>query len=128
LIEIQPSPRSLKRALLVCLRCIDLDANKRPKMGQIVHMLEADDFPFRSVSLAFQPYHITQRINYVLLHSFDFWNSIPHPSLSDLLNAIIFADLGPLKIEGKVNFTFVPWNTSLCSLDKVYAMFTYASC
>lgn len=50
LIEVQPAPRALKRALLVCLRCIDLDANKRPKMGQIVHMLEADDFPFRSVS------------------------------------------------------------------------------
>lgn len=50
LIDIQPYPRSLKRALLVCLRCIDLDVNKRPKMGQIVHMLEADDFPFRSVS------------------------------------------------------------------------------
>ncbi|KAK4258652.1 hypothetical protein QN277_005078 [Acacia crassicarpa] len=48
LIEVQPSPRSLKRALLVCLRCIDLDISKRPKMGQIVHMLEADDFPFRS--------------------------------------------------------------------------------
>ncbi|RDY08819.1 putative receptor-like serine/threonine-protein kinase, partial [Mucuna pruriens] len=48
LIETQPSPRSLKRALLVCLRCIDLDVGKRPKMGQIVHMLEADDFPFRS--------------------------------------------------------------------------------
>ncbi|KAG5065025.1 hypothetical protein JHK86_008756 [Glycine max] len=48
LIDIQPSPRSLKRALLVCLRCIDLDVSKRPKMGQIVHMLEADDFPFRS--------------------------------------------------------------------------------
>ncbi|KAK7257944.1 hypothetical protein RIF29_32283 [Crotalaria pallida] len=48
LIEVQPSPRSLKRALLVCLRCIDLDVIKRPKMGQIVHMLEADDFPFRS--------------------------------------------------------------------------------
>ncbi|OIV96269.1 hypothetical protein TanjilG_05109 [Lupinus angustifolius] len=48
LIEIKPSPRSLKRALLVCLRCIDLDVIKRPKMGQIVHMLEADDFPFRS--------------------------------------------------------------------------------
>ncbi|KAK8562945.1 hypothetical protein V6N13_018504 [Hibiscus sabdariffa] len=48
LIEVQPSPRALKRALLVCLRCIDLDANKRPKMGQIVHMLEAEDFPFRS--------------------------------------------------------------------------------
>jgi len=61
LIEIQPSPRSLKRALLVCLRCIDLDANKRPKMGQIVHMLEADDFPFRSVSLTFQPLHIIRK-------------------------------------------------------------------
>ncbi|GKV42843.1 hypothetical protein SLEP1_g50207 [Rubroshorea leprosula] len=48
LIEVQPSPRALKRALLVCLRCIDLDAHKRPKMGQIIHMLEADDFPFRS--------------------------------------------------------------------------------
>lgn len=48
LIEVQPSPRALKRALLVCLRCIDMDANKRPKMGQIVHMLEADEFPFRT--------------------------------------------------------------------------------
>ncbi|KAF5954859.1 hypothetical protein HYC85_007715 [Camellia sinensis] len=48
LIRLQPSPRALKRALLVCLRCIDLDANKRPKMGQIVHMLEADEFPFRA--------------------------------------------------------------------------------
>ncbi|KAL5855813.1 hypothetical protein ACOSQ4_005615 [Xanthoceras sorbifolium] len=48
LIEVQPPQRALKRALLVCLRCIDLDAHKRPKMGQIVHMLEADDFPFRA--------------------------------------------------------------------------------
>ncbi|KAG2397896.1 hypothetical protein LR48_Vigan08g171800 [Vigna angularis] len=48
LVEIPPSPRSLKRVLLICLRCIDLDVVKRPKMGQIVHMLETDDFPFRS--------------------------------------------------------------------------------
>ncbi|XP_059653804.1 probable receptor-like serine/threonine-protein kinase At4g34500 [Cornus florida] len=48
LIEVHPSSRALKRALLVCLRCIDLDAKKRPKMGQIVHMLEADEFPFRA--------------------------------------------------------------------------------
>ncbi|KAF3660667.1 putative receptor-like serine/threonine-protein kinase [Capsicum chinense] len=48
LIEVHPPPRSLKRVLLICLRCIDMDANKRPKMGQIVHMLEADEFPFRS--------------------------------------------------------------------------------
>lgn len=51
LIEVQPTPRALKRVLLVCLRCIDLDALKRPKMGQVVHMLEADEFPFRTVNL-----------------------------------------------------------------------------
>nr|XP_043626590.1 probable receptor-like serine/threonine-protein kinase At4g34500 [Erigeron canadensis] len=49
-IELRPSPRALKRALLVCLRCIDMDASKRPKMGQVVHMLEADEFPFRGES------------------------------------------------------------------------------
>ncbi|PSS19152.1 Receptor-like serine/threonine-protein kinase [Actinidia chinensis var. chinensis] len=48
LIEVQPAPRALKRVLLVCLRCIDLDVKKRPKMGQIVHMLVADEFPFRA--------------------------------------------------------------------------------
>ncbi|KAL0348408.1 UNVERIFIED_CONTAM: putative receptor-like serine/threonine-protein kinase [Sesamum angustifolium] len=48
LINVPPPPRALKRVLLVCLRCIDLDANKRPKMGQIVHILEADEFPFRT--------------------------------------------------------------------------------
>uniref|UniRef100_A0A6N2KRJ2 non-specific serine/threonine protein kinase n=1 Tax=Salix viminalis TaxID=40686 RepID=A0A6N2KRJ2_SALVM len=48
LIEVPPAPRALKRTLLICLRCIDLDARKRPKMGQVVHMLEADDFPFRA--------------------------------------------------------------------------------
>lgn len=48
LIPVPPTSRALKRVLLICLRCIDLDAHKRPKMGQIVHMLEADEFPFRS--------------------------------------------------------------------------------
>ncbi|XP_019166468.1 PREDICTED: probable receptor-like serine/threonine-protein kinase At4g34500 [Ipomoea nil] len=48
LIEVHPPPRALKRVLLVCLRCIDMDANKRPKMGQIASMLEADEFPFRA--------------------------------------------------------------------------------
>ncbi|RWW09631.1 hypothetical protein GW17_00026878 [Ensete ventricosum] len=54
LIEVKPSPRALKRVLLVCLRCIDMDAQKRPKMGQIVHMLEGDEFPFRMVSFTSQ--------------------------------------------------------------------------
>lgn len=46
----KPSSRSLKRTLLVALRCVDPNAQKRPKMGHVVHMLEADDFPFRDVS------------------------------------------------------------------------------
>jgi serine/threonine protein kinase len=45
--EVQPSSRALKRALLVALRCVDPDAQKRPKMGHIIHMLEADELPFR---------------------------------------------------------------------------------
>ncbi|PPR94970.1 hypothetical protein GOBAR_AA25697 [Gossypium barbadense] len=72
LIEVQPSPRALKRALLVCLRCIDLDANKRPKMGQIVHMLEADDFPFRSE-------HRPARERYSVPSSVPTSAKVPHP-------------------------------------------------
>lgn len=48
--EGKPSSRALKRALLVALRCVDPDATKRPKMGHVVHMLEAEEFPFRDVS------------------------------------------------------------------------------
>ncbi|CAM6036564.1 unnamed protein product [Sphagnum compactum] len=44
--RVKPTTRALKRALLVSLRCVDPDAQKRPKMGHVVHMLEADDFPF----------------------------------------------------------------------------------
>jgi serine/threonine protein kinase len=43
----KPSPKILKRALLVALRCVDPDANKRPKMGHVIHMLEMDDLLFR---------------------------------------------------------------------------------
>ncbi|XP_052203668.1 probable serine/threonine-protein kinase At1g01540 [Diospyros lotus] len=43
----KPSSRALKRALLVALRCVDPNAQKRPKMGHVIHMIEADDFPFR---------------------------------------------------------------------------------
>ncbi|KAH7351832.1 hypothetical protein KP509_19G016500 [Ceratopteris richardii] len=46
-IEVKPSLRVLKRTLLVALKCVDSDAHKRPKMGHVVHMLEADDNPFR---------------------------------------------------------------------------------
>ncbi|XP_010914767.1 probable receptor-like protein kinase At5g18500 [Elaeis guineensis] len=42
-IETRPSTRALKRALLTALRCVDPDAEKRPKMGQVVRMLESDE-------------------------------------------------------------------------------------
>ena len=54
-IQPPPPPRALNRVLLVCLRCIDSDAHKRPKMGQIVHMLDGDEFPFRTVRSSFLP-------------------------------------------------------------------------
>lgn len=45
-----PASKALKRVLLVALRCVDPDATKRPKTGQIIHMLEADDSLIRDVS------------------------------------------------------------------------------
>ena len=47
----KPTLRALKRALLVALRCVDPSAQKRQKMSHIVHMLEADDSPFREVCI-----------------------------------------------------------------------------
>lgn len=46
-LEVKPTTRALKRALLVALRCIDPDPEKRPKMSQVVRMLEADEVPNR---------------------------------------------------------------------------------
>ncbi|KAJ6681414.1 hypothetical protein OIU74_019821 [Salix koriyanagi] len=46
-LEVKPTTRALKRALLVAIRCVDPDAEKRPKMTQVVRMLEADEYPFR---------------------------------------------------------------------------------
>lgn len=50
-LEVKPSTRALKRALLVALRCVDADADKRPRMTQVVRMLEADEYPFREVPI-----------------------------------------------------------------------------
>ncbi|CAL9754774.1 unnamed protein product [Musa acuminata subsp. burmannicoides] len=46
-LEVKPAMRALKRTLLVALRCVDPDSDKRPKMGQVVRMLEADELPYR---------------------------------------------------------------------------------
>ncbi|CAO2832489.1 unnamed protein product [Amaranthus hypochondriacus] len=45
IIEAKPSTRALKRALLTALRCVDPDSEKRPKMGQVVRMLESEEYP-----------------------------------------------------------------------------------
>ncbi|KAL0904411.1 hypothetical protein M5K25_026515 [Dendrobium thyrsiflorum] len=42
-IQEKPSTRALKRALLTALRCVDPDSEKRPRMGQVVRMLDSDD-------------------------------------------------------------------------------------
>lgn len=42
-----PSSKALKRVILVALRCVDPAAQKRPKMGHVIHMLEADDLLIR---------------------------------------------------------------------------------
>lgn len=53
-IEVRPSTRALKRALLTALRCVDPDSEKRPKMGQVVRMLESEEYPIpREVSFWF---------------------------------------------------------------------------
>ncbi|KAL1221133.1 putative receptor-like protein kinase [Cardamine amara subsp. amara] len=44
-IEVRPPTRSLKRALLTALRCVDPDSDKRPKMSQVVRMLESEEYP-----------------------------------------------------------------------------------
>ncbi|XP_022970673.1 probable receptor-like protein kinase At2g42960 [Cucurbita maxima] len=63
-LDVKPTTRALKRALLVALRCIDPESIKRPKMSQVVRMLEADEFPLhedrrnrksRSISLEIEP-------------------------------------------------------------------------
>ncbi|CAH1447594.1 unnamed protein product [Lactuca virosa] len=44
-IDTKPSTRALKRALLTALRCVDPDSDKRPKMSQVVRMLESEEYP-----------------------------------------------------------------------------------
>ncbi|KAI4344712.1 hypothetical protein L6164_011906 [Bauhinia variegata] len=44
-IETRPSTSALKRALLTALRCVDPYAEKRPKMSQVVRMLESEEYP-----------------------------------------------------------------------------------
>lgn len=57
-IEVRPSTRALKRALLVALRCVDPDSEKRPRMSQVVRMLETEEVPYREVQ-SIPDFHIS---------------------------------------------------------------------
>ncbi|URE10830.1 serine threonine-protein kinase [Musa troglodytarum] len=60
----KPSSRTLKKTLLVALRCVDPDSQQRPKMGHVIHMLEVDDFPYqdeRRAGRIGQPYSDSPR-------------------------------------------------------------------
>lgn len=41
----RPSRTALKRALLTALRCVDPDSDKRLTMGEVVRMLESEEYP-----------------------------------------------------------------------------------
>jgi hypothetical protein len=65
--EVKPTIRALKRALLVALRCVDPDSEKRPSMGHVVRMLEAEDVPSREVGTSHPVLlkHVTSEINVI---------------------------------------------------------------
>lgn len=51
-----PPLKELKRILLIALRCADLVVENRPKMGEVIHMLEPRDLLLSDVST----FHISQ--------------------------------------------------------------------
>lgn len=63
-VETKPSTRALKRALLTALRCVDPDSDKRPKMSQVVRMLESEEYPLpREVCLFMNHYYLVNAKN-----------------------------------------------------------------
>ncbi|XP_057462313.1 probable serine/threonine-protein kinase At1g01540 [Actinidia eriantha] len=55
-----PSVKELKRIVLVALRCVDPDVENRPRMGDVIHMLEPRDLLLSDESCAS---HKTSRCN-----------------------------------------------------------------
>lgn len=55
-----PDLIELKRILLIALRCVDPEAKRRPKMGDVIHMLEPRDLlliEVRTLVPEFDQYH-----------------------------------------------------------------------
>lgn len=76
-IEVKPSTRALKRALLTALRCVDPDSEKRPKMGQVVRMVESEEYPLpREVCFSPLPLYFHEYIKYCTFSPFSLGLSI----------------------------------------------------
>ena len=50
-----PSLKELKRTVLVALRCVDPDVENRPRMGDVIHMLEPRDLLLSDVRAFLSP-------------------------------------------------------------------------
>lgn len=59
----KPSRKELKRIILIALRCVDPDVENRPKMGDIIHMLEPRDLLLNDVRTT--NYHFLRLTRYL---------------------------------------------------------------
>ncbi|XP_049394516.1 probable serine/threonine-protein kinase At1g01540 [Solanum stenotomum] len=58
-----PSMKELKIFLLIALRCVDPDVNNRPKMGEVIHMLQPRDLLLSDVNMIPLLHHNFKSIN-----------------------------------------------------------------
>lgn len=76
-----PSSKELKRIILVALRCVDPNINDRPKMGDVLHMLEPCDMLLNNV----RAISVSSELMHVLDLFFFFGRSLLTMPLSDPL-------------------------------------------
>lgn len=58
-----PCMKELKIILLIALRCVDPNVNSRPKMGQVIHMLQPRDLLLSDVNVTPLLHHNFKSIN-----------------------------------------------------------------
>ncbi|CAN8315466.1 unnamed protein product [Cochlearia groenlandica] len=57
-----PKPKELKRIVLIALRCVDPELEERPKMGDVIHMLQPHDLLLSSNVMQKPPQKITRSL------------------------------------------------------------------
>lgn len=88
----KPTSRALKRALLVALRCVDPNAQKRSKMGHVIHMLEAEDSPFKEVCMQFCrkfKFNVLSLVHKQYITSYYIYHQLVHLTNNLYLNKLI---------------------------------------